>query len=87
MKIDPRVLTMSDPIAVNASQLAAMLGVSVRHIRRMDSAGQLPQAIRLGRSKRWPVETIREWLSAGAPARAEWEAIGKASGKEGRHAG
>ena len=59
-------------IALSAENLTQRLGVSLRHIRRMDSAGKLPCPIRLGASARWPVAKIEEWLSAGAPDRRTW---------------
>lgn len=60
-------------IAVDARGLAEMLGVSLRHIRRLDSAGRLPRGIRLGHAVRWPVAEIHAWLGAGAPDRDSWE--------------
>lgn len=60
-------------LAVDAHQLAAMLGISIAHVRRLDSAGQIPRAVRLGACVRWSVDEIRAWLLAGAPARDEWE--------------
>jgi predicted DNA-binding transcriptional regulator AlpA len=42
----------------------------------MDSAGKIPAPILFGRrSKRWPVEEIREWIGAGAPTRSRWAAM------------
>lgn len=60
----------AEPLAVDAVQLARLLAVSIRHVRRLDASGQLPRGVRLGRAKRWLVEEIREWLSAGSPDRA-----------------
>jgi len=62
-------------MAMSAQQLADRLGVSLRHIRRMDSAGKLPRPIRLGASVRWPVAETEAWLAAGAPDRRAWQAI------------
>lgn len=62
-------------LAYDAATLARLLGVSVRHIRRMDASGLLPKPVRFGRSKRWVAETIQQWLRAGSPPRAEWESI------------
>ena len=63
------------PLAVDARGLAEMLGVSLRHVRRMDSAGEIPKGVRLGRAVRWSVEEIHAWLRAGAPDRKSWEII------------
>ncbi len=65
----------SNPLAFSAQQLADRLGVSLRHIRRLDSAGKLPRPIRLGRSCRFSVAEIESWLDAGAPDRQRWEAM------------
>lgn len=64
------------PLAVSARQLGAMLGLSVRNIRALDASGKLPKPVRIGgRSVRWPVDEIRDWLAAGAPDRATWETL------------
>ena len=62
-------------LALSASDLACNLGVSLRHIRRMDSSGKLPRPIKLGASVRWPVAEIEQWLAAGAPDRRTWQAM------------
>ena len=62
-------------LALSASDLAKRLGVSLRHIRRMDSSGRLPKPIRLGASIRWPISEIESWLQAGAPDRRTWQAM------------
>jgi len=73
------------PLALSARQLAERLGVSLRHVRRMDSAGLLPRPVRLGRAVRWPVDEVDGWLKAGAPDRRRWEGIkGRRPGRDGR---
>ena len=67
---------MPGPLAVDAEDLAKMLGVSMRHIRRMDAEGRLPRAVNLGRRKLWAVDVIRAWLLADCPDRAPWEREG-----------
>lgn len=67
-------------LAVDAKQLAKMLGVSTRKIRQLDASGKIPQAILIGaRSVRWRVDEIKDWLNAGAPDRESWERIDAAS--------
>ena len=64
------------PLAVDAKQLASMLGVSLRAIRALDASGKLPRPVTIGmRSIRWPVSEIEGWLKAGAPDRSVWEAL------------
>ena len=62
-------------LALDARQLGNALNLSLRAIRRADSAGRLPRPVRVGRSVRWPVEEIRRWLAAGAPRREVWEQL------------
>ena len=69
------VSAVQSPLAFSAQQLADRLGVSLRHIRRLDSAGKLPKPVRLGRSVRWPVNELEQFLAAGAPDRRSWEAM------------
>ncbi len=63
---------LSVPLAVASRELARLLGVSVRHVERMDASGRLPRALRLGRAKRWSLQEIRAWLAAGCPGRGAW---------------
>ena len=67
-----------EAMALSADGLARRLGVSLRHVRRMDTAGKLPKPIRLGRSVRWPVLETEAWLAAGAPDRRTWDAMKEA---------
>lgn len=71
---------LNQRLAVDARQLGAMLGLSVRTIRAMDAAGKLPRPVRLsGRSVRWIVSEIENWLSCASngepPNRVTWEAM------------
>lgn len=60
------------PFAVSGQDAAALLGVSARTWRRLNAAGLVPQALRVGGSKRWSVAELRGWIEAGCPARARW---------------
>ena len=75
LKTQTNVGSQTNPLAFSAAELANRLGVSLRHMRRLDSAGKLPKPIRLGRSVRWPVAEIENWLDEGAPDRRTWEAM------------
>ncbi len=75
-RIDPT----SNPLVVSAKDLAALLGASERHIRRMDAGGQLPAPLSLGRLRRWSLQEIRDWLAAGCPCRHDWMATKPALG-------
>jgi excisionase family DNA binding protein len=78
--IDPAQIGEPLPPALlmTVDDLARELRTSAKTIRRMDAAGRLPRAVKIGRAKRWPRETIIRWIAAGAPRRGEWEAFGGA---------
>ena len=67
------------PLAVSAKERAGLLGISVRHVRRMDSSGQLPAPVRLGGAVRWLTADIKNWLDSGAPDRKIWNQIKETS--------
>ncbi len=62
------------PALLDARGVAALLSVSVRHVRRMETAGELPRPVRLGRAVRWRRAELLDWLAAGCPDRVTWEA-------------
>ena len=63
-------------LAVDAATLATSLGVSLRHLRRMEASGALgPRPLRFGRSVRYSVAEVQEWIRAGAPDRKTWQQI------------
>lgn len=55
-------------------EVAVLLGVSTRTVRRMDASGVLPQPVRFGRLVRWRRTELLEWIEKGAPSRRDWEA-------------
>lgn len=62
-----------EPLMVDIVGVARLLGISRRHAQALDSSGRLgPTPIKLGRSARWDVASIREWVAAGCPIRAKW---------------
>jgi predicted DNA-binding transcriptional regulator AlpA len=63
-----------EPLVIDARQLAAVLCVSVRTVRSWDAAGKLPAPIRIGGRVLWRAGEVRDWIDAGAPDRAAWEA-------------
>jgi len=48
---------------LTAEQLAQLLQMSLRSIRRKASDGELPPPIRLGRLTRWRRDVIESWLA------------------------
>lgn len=59
--------------AVSASDLAsvravaAMLGCSVRHVRRLADSGRMPAPVRLGALIRWRRADVEQWIAGGCP--------------------
>jgi len=66
--------SIQEVVAISAKTLASMLSVSVRQVWRLNSAGKLPQPVRLGGSVRWNHEEIIDWFRVGCPDRRTWEA-------------
>lgn len=62
------------PLLLTAKQAAAICGKSLRTWRTWDSAGWIPQPVRIGRSTLWRADELRDWVAAGCPRRDEWEA-------------
>lgn len=62
-----------EPLLLRSADVARLLGISARQFRRLDASGQVPQAIRVGASKRWRVDELRSWCASGCPARVRWQ--------------
>ena len=58
----------TEPALIDVKAVAKLLNCSARHITRLDDAGQMPPAIKLGRLSRWNRETVLAWIAAGCPA-------------------
>jgi excisionase family DNA binding protein len=55
-------------ILINAEQVSQILNISERTLWRLVSGGKLPQPVRIGRSARWRVQDIHEWIESGCPS-------------------
>lgn len=73
---DSPTSSLPERIALSAEEVALLLGISRAHVFRLASSGRLPRSVRLGRAVRWDRATLEAWLSAGAPPRDRWEAMG-----------
>jgi len=60
------------PLLLTASDVAGLLAVSLRTVRRLDMTGRLPAPLLIGRAVRWRRAEITSWLAAGAPPRSRW---------------
>jgi len=61
-------------MAISARELADLLGISMRQVWRLNSAGKLPRPVRIGGSVRWKRQEIMDWFEAGCPDRKTWDA-------------
>ena len=64
----------SAPLLYSREQLCEVLGISRATLDRLQSAGKVPRPLRLGGQRRWRAEVIHQWIAAGMPQAAEWEA-------------
>ncbi len=69
------------PFTMTDAEIARELRLSAKTIGRMNDDRKLPQPVVVGaRSLRWVRQTIVEWLAAGCPDRATFEANRKGGG-------
>ena len=61
------------PLLLSADDAARLCRVSKRTWRRLDAAGKVPQAVRLGGRKLWRRQEVLDFVRAGCPGRAEWD--------------
>ena len=45
-----------------------MLKISVRHLHRLKSRGDVIQPIKIGKSTRWNLEEVEQWIRNGCPS-------------------
>lgn len=70
------------PFTMTDAEIARELRLSPKTIRRMDDAATIPRPVVVGaRSLRWVRQTIVDWLAAGCPDRATFEATPKGGGQ------
>lgn len=60
---------------LTAGQAAARCGKTARTWRTWDAAGAIPRPVRIGRSLLWRADELRDWIAAGCPDRATWDAL------------
>ena len=61
------------PQLISARTAAGMCGRSERTWRTWDSAGLIPQPVRIGRNTLWRQAELQAWIAAGCPRREDWE--------------
>jgi hypothetical protein len=52
--------------------IAAMTRLGPSTVRRLRARGAIPGAVKVGRSRRYVLETVRAWAAASCPPRSAW---------------
>lgn len=55
---------MAKPRYLNQREAAAYIGVSERHLRKLEADGEGPPSAKIGRSKRYDVADLDAWMAA-----------------------
>ena len=72
----PPTIRPVDSLTVDNAGAAKLLGISESHLYALKRTARLgPAPIRLGRCCRYRVSELVEWVNAGCPARARWQAM------------
>ena len=61
------VIVQAEPLGVGARDAAAMIGISVRSLRRGVEGGRIPPPRKIGGRAVWDVPELQAWLAAGCP--------------------
>lgn len=49
---------------LKAKQIAAFIGCSAKHVRRLAESGEFPKPVKAGKKMlRWPREAVERWLA------------------------
>ncbi len=74
-----KVLRLSDnkqqtvePILLSVTETARVLGISPRLLQKLNSSGQLPMPLRLGRRVLWNRAELERWTENCCPGREQW---------------
>lgn len=77
-EMDDGITRSTDAMLLTAREACQLCGTSLRTWRSWDSAGKVPQPVRIGRMLYWRRFELLAWIEAGCPRRREWgEIIGQ----------
>lgn len=69
---------MSDsPLLLNAEQAAALCSIAPSSWWALNSAGRIPQGVRLGKRRLWSRTELESWILSGCPRRDKWQGVAK----------
>jgi len=74
-----RALERDRAEAIGARDAAALCSKGLASWHRLNAAKLIPKPVRLGGSVRWLKGELLAWLQAGAPPRAQWESMRRAT--------
>jgi hypothetical protein len=74
-------LSPLDKLLIDVADLARLTGLSVRHLRRLDSSRDIPGRVVHGRRVLFQSEVIRAWVRAGLPDREHWALLQARNGR------
>ncbi len=72
-----------DTLLLRAAEAAKLCSVSLPTWWRWDSAGRIPQGLKIGGARLWRREELIKWIEAGSPTRVNWLAIQSAQTRKG----
>jgi len=73
-----------DSLLLRCGEAARLCAVSKVSWHRWDSAGRIPQGLKIGGAKVWRRAELEAWIAAGCPNREKWLLIVAASKKGGK---
>jgi hypothetical protein len=71
----PALVPLAERLLWSRADLAALTGLSLRHLARLDASSDIPGRVTggaLGRAVRYQSVIVRSWISRGLPGRGEW---------------
>ena len=68
MKMDNTPVPSQKVRLVTDKKMAEILQISVRHLHRLKSRGDVIQPVKIGKLTRWNLEKVEEWIRNGCPS-------------------
>jgi excisionase family DNA binding protein len=54
-------------VVITIDDVAALLGCSTRHVRRLADSGRIPHPVKFGALLRWIKTDVDQWIAGGCP--------------------
>ena len=64
-----------DQALFTAEQAWTFCGLSKSAWYKARSTGRIPGAVKIGGARRWRRDELVDWIAAGCPAKARWDAM------------